>query len=54
MQMRMQSKEIFFFLFFYALGEEQEQREQREEEHEARLVELGLGECHELPVHRLL
>jgi hypothetical protein len=43
-----------FLLFSYELGEEQEQREQREEEHEVRLVYLGLGECHDLPVHRVL
>ena len=54
MQMRMQKREIFFSSFSYELGEKQELREQRREEHEARLVELGLGECPELPVHRLL
>jgi len=44
----------YFSSFSYELGEEQGQREQREKEHRARLVELGQGECHELPVHRLL
>jgi hypothetical protein len=51
MLMRMQSEEIFFSSFSYELGEKQEQREQREEEHDIKLVELGQGECHELPVH---
>ena len=53
MKMKMQRKE-YFSSFSYELGEEQGQREQREKEHGARLVELGLGECHELPVHRVL
>jgi len=47
----MQKREIFFF-FFYEHGEKQEQREQRKEEHEMKLLELGQGECLELPVHR--
>ena len=46
----MQKREIFFF-FFYEHGEKQEQREQRKEEHEMKLLELGQGECHGLPVH---
>ena len=50
MQMWMQSKEIFFFFFLWS-GEKQEQREQRKKEHEMKLVELGQGEFHELPVH---
>ena len=53
--MRMQRKEIFFLSSFsYEFGEKQEQSEQRKEEHEVKLVELGQGECHELPVHQLL
>ena len=40
-----------FSSFSYELGEKQEQREQRKEEHEVKLVELGQGECHGLPVH---
>ena len=52
--MRMQRKEIFFLSSFsYELGEKQEQREQRREEHEVGMVELGQGECHGLPVHRV-
>jgi hypothetical protein len=42
-----------FSCFSYELGEKQEQREQRKEEHEVGLVELGQGECHGLPVHRV-
>jgi hypothetical protein len=41
-------------IFFYELGEKQKQREQRREDHGVKLVELGQGECHELPVHQLL
>jgi hypothetical protein len=52
MQMRMQRKEMFSS-FSYELGEKQEQREQGKEEHGVRLVELGQGECHGLPVHRV-
>jgi len=42
-----------FSSFSYELGEEQEQTEQREEENEARLVYLGLGECHVLELANL-
>jgi len=52
--MEMQSKKIFFSSFLMNMDQEQEQREQREKELGVELVELEVGECHELPVHRAL
>jgi len=50
--MKMQGKEIFFFFFFLMNLERNKSKESRgEEEHEVKLVELGQGECHGLPVH---
>ena len=51
--MQMECKNENFFSFLMNLEQEQEQMEQREEEHEVGLVELGQGECHGLPVHRV-
>ena len=55
MQMRCENAKEgnLFLLFSYELGEKQEQREKRKEEHKVGLVELGQGECHGLPVHRV-